>query len=710
MSERFDPSLRDMLVILWQRRGIASMAFVIVLIGLLTLFANWQGNYRSVAEIGFSQESSVGKSSSPESWLGDRHAVTAQEIETAIAEIKGQETLLATLSVLRGEGVKLGNASEDGSLFKQLGILNPGQDDIAPDDHAEADRLNDLRRGLEASRVGNAAVIEVSFRAKHPEIAQQALLAIVETYLWQREDRQKSAVRRQLAEAVSQFDAAQTELAALESDLAVLQNSAGILDADESARMLDRIYALDEQAEKLGQEVVGLRLARDSRNNAATLDDLLAIPDIAGHPVVRQVSAQLDAKKQEFVSLDQRYGPKHPIMQGKQREIEDLHSELGDAAGKVASQMDVELAGAEEKLRLITDQRDQWEERMAVRNKSVQGQAALSRSVALARANVQEIGQQVQSLRREMAAFHGDAAILHAPTLPAATEFPAKRDLALLAIMMALFAAVVAALLRHYFDQRIDDAFDPQTIVGIPLFARVPDQSVVRNATTAHEEATGHLAVLMRIMSQGRDGETQSNPNGQVIALGSAASGDGKSHIALALAEKLSGLGASVIVLDADLHDPAPPKRTDHDSKNDADLTDVMSGLVDPDDVISGPEHEEGYQYLGARMPVPGNIATGMIDGQLPRLIKRLRARFDHVIVDTPPILSVADGVIALGLADVRLFTLRCGHSKRRDITHALSQLRAAGIVPDGVVLNSAQARPAYGKVEPAMATKGQLT
>lgn len=295
------------------------------------------------------------------------------------------------------------------------------------------------------------------------------MLAIVETYLWQREDRQKSAVRRQLAEAVSQFDAAQTELAALESDLAVLQSSAGILDADESARMLDRIYALDEQAEKLGQEVVDLRLARDSRNNAATLDDLLAIPDIAGHPVVRQVSAQLDAKKQEFVSLDQRYGPKHPIMQGKQREIEDLRSELGDAAGKVASQMDVELAGAEEKLRLITDQRDQWEERMAVRNKSVQGQAALSRSVALARANVQEIGQQVQSLRREMAAFHGDAAILHAPTLPAATEFPAKRDLALLAIMMALFAAVVAALLRHYFDQRIDDAFDPQAIVGIPL-------------------------------------------------------------------------------------------------------------------------------------------------------------------------------------------------------------------------------------------------
>ncbi|MBO6803550.1 MAG: hypothetical protein JJ893_09820, partial [Thalassospira sp.] len=114
-----------------------------------------------------------------------------------------------------------------------------------------------------------------------------------------------------------------------------------------------------------------------------------------------------------------------------------------------------------------------------------------------------------------------------------------------------------------------------------------------------------------------------------------------------------------------------------------------------------------GYRYLGARMPVPGNIATGMIDGQLPSLIKHLRTRFDHVIIDTPPILSVADGVIALGLADVRLFALRCGHSKRRDITQALSQLRAANIVPEGIVLNGAKPRVAYGKPQTALATEG---
>jgi len=688
-QERFDPSLRDLLSILWQRRGIVALTFVVVLIALLSGIANWQGDYRSVTEIGLSANVEIAERQMPAAFNSDRRIVTAQEIETAIAEIKGQEILSTALSVLRGEGVSLTDT--------------PISSDI------ETDGISHLRNALEAARVGNAAVIEVAFTASHPETAQKALMAVVESYLWQREDRQKAAIRRQLAEAEAQFKSAQTELDGLEGDLASLQNSAGILDPDENARMLDRIYALDEQAEKLGQEVVSLRLARQSRNEAANLDDLLAIDDVASHPMVRQISAQFEMTKQEFVRLDQRYGPKHPTMQGKQQELDDLHNQLAAVASNIADQMDITLAGAEEKLRLITAQRDRWQERMALRNTSVQGQAALVRSVAMARANVQELGQQVQALRREMVAFQVDAAILRAPTLPTATEFPAKRDLAVLAIMIALFAAVVAAMLRHYFDQSIDDDFDPQAALGIPLFARIPESSRVNKiaCTAAHDEAAGHLAVLMRIMVQGGDAEDKSDKDGQVIAVGSALSGDGKSHIVHALAEKLAGLGASVMVIDADLHDPAPPPQTRYDGEMTADLTDVMSGLVDLDGALSGTENGDVYRYLGARMSVPGNIATGMIDGQLPDLIKHLRTRFDHVIVDTPPILSVADGVIALGLADVRLFALRCGHSKRRDITQALLQLRAANIVPEGIVLNGAKPRAAYGKPQAAMATEG---
>lgn len=695
-SDRFDPSLRDLVLIMWQRRGVVCLVFVAVMTVLLGLISNWKQDYRAVAEIGligdvpFSERAITGGLENP------RTGFTAQQIETVIAEIRGQETLATALSVLRGEDVTLVMAPQNGGILAHImsQVMNPANRQSVQSD--EVEMLNRLRGAIDAERVGNAAVVELGFTANDPVTAQKALAAITESYVWQREDRQKQTVRTELAEVSRQFEEAKSELAKLETDLALWQQQAGLLDEGEGKLMLGRIYALDEQAEALSQDVAGFRVASGLRSNAHDLDTLLTISDVASHPVVRQLSLQFDRKKQELIALDQRYGPKHPIMQGKVQELEDTRSELSFAVDNVVDQLALELASAEEKLRLITGQRDQWQNRLAARNARLQGQAALLRTVALARDDVQELGQRVQSLRRDMAGFRGDVEILRAPTTPSIAEFPNNRDLAMLAVMIALFAAISAVLLRHYFDQTIHDDFDAEGQFGIPLYARIPEG---RGADKVPDEAFGHLAVLMRIL--GQKSEASAPKNGQVIAVGSASTGDGKTHIARALAAKLSALGANVILLDADLHDPAGfGGQGAH-----GDLTTILAGDCTFDQAICV---VDGAHYLGARMAMPGEIATGLIESKLEGIVAELRTRFDYIIIDTPPVLAVADGVLAARLADVTLFAARCGHSNRRDITHALDQLRTAGVVPDGVVLNCARPRLTYGKATSAQTATEQ--
>lgn len=685
-SDRFDPSLRELVLIMWQRRGVACLVFVAVMTVLLGLVSNWKQDYRAVAEIGligdvpFSERAITGGLENP------RTGFTAQQIETVIAEIRGQETLATALSVLRGEDVTLVMAPERGGILAHImsQVMTPANRQPVQSD--EMATLNRLRWAIDAERVGNAAVVELGFTANDPVIAQKALAAITESYVWQREDRQKQTVRTELSEASRQFEAAKSELGKLETDFALWQQQAGVLDEGEGKLMLGRIYALDEQAEALSQDVAGLRVAAELRSDADDLDTLLTLADVASHPVIRQLSLQFDRKKQELIALDQRYGPKHPIMQGKVQELEDTRSELSFAVDNVVDQLALELASAEEKLRLITGQRDQWQSRLAARNAHLQGQAALLRTVALARDDVQELGQRVQSLRRDMAGFSGDIEILRAPTTPSIAEFPNKHDLTMLAVMIALFAAISAVLLRHYFDQTIHDDFDAESQLGIPVYARIPDD---RGADKVLDEAFGHLAVLMRILAQ--KSAVSAPEKGQVIAVGSASTGDGKTHIARALATKLSALGASVILFDADLHDPAEfGGQGAH-----GDLTTLLAGDCALDQAICV---VDGLHYLGAQMAMPGQIATGLIENKLEGIVAEIRTRFDHIIIDTPPVLAVADGVLAVRLADVTLFTARCSHSNRRDITHALDQLRTAGVVPDGVVLNSARPHLAYGK------------
>ncbi|WP_417845826.1 GumC family protein [Thalassospira povalilytica] len=693
--EQFDPSLRELVAILWRRRGVAILAFVIVLVALVGVIANWQPGYRATAEVGLIPVVTASGDRASDGAGPRAGELTAQQIETVIAEMRSEETLATALAVLRGAGIG----------FDPGGVENSLANDPAPQiGTPETGAINWLRARFGAERIGHSAVIEASFVTTDATVSQAALQAIVESYVWQREDRQKHVIRSRLEDADSQLATARGDLFAREGDLLAWQQQAGMLDQEEGALMLERIYALDEQAEKIGQEVATLELAARRRAMANGLDDLLAIPDIAGHPMVAQLSQRYETERQEFDRLDQRYGPKHPVMQGRQKVLDDLYAQLVDAAMTVSGQMGDALASARERLRLITGQRDLWQSRLNDRHARTQGQGQLQRAVALARDNVDQLSRHVQTLHRELASFRGDLEILQSPTLPVSAEFPAKRDLMALAIMVALFAAVIAALLRHYFDQTIADDFEPQDVLGVPLYARIPARNMTDGrglATDAGgDEAIGHLAVLMRIVDQNRK-PPPTGSTAQIIAIGSAQTGEGKSHIAHALASRFAGLGHKTLLIDGDLHDPTGGENS---NRVFADLVALLSGETDVTgfkDTAAKADGQTGqYWHLGARMAVPGSIATGLTERHLGPLVDQLRDQFDYIILDTPPILSVADGLVAMGLADVRLFVLRHGSSKKRDAKDALDRLATAGIVASGIVLNGGPARPAYGRAD----------
>lgn len=716
--EQFDPSLRDLVIILWQRRGIALLAFAVSLVAFSMLIGVWRPDFRAVAEIGLSGAGISARAFNTrtlDAFDSAEHVapLAAQQIETVIAELKAEETLITALSVLRGEGIVL--VPDDSpqtpwqkllrAAFGEAGTSRAMQADTGPQMQMQnqMQAMNRIRSGLEARRVGNAAVIKVGFVSEDPELGRAVLQAVIESYIWAREDRQKKVLRAGLSEATRQYEAARQQLEEREAILARWQQDAGVLDVEESTMMLDRIYALDEQLGQIERELATARLAARRREAAGDLDDILSIPEVAAHPVVEQLVEQLERKRQTFVDLDQRYGPKHPVMKGKKREITEMRAQLAMIANKVADQLVYrqEELGAE--LRLVTARRDEWQQRLAERHTRMQGQAGLVRSVELARQETRDLGQRVASIRRELAAYSGDIEILLPPVAPTRPEFPTHRDLALIATLMSLFLAVVVALLRHYFDQTIHADFDPETGLGIHLYARLPQVAPSGDndpSGRASKEAIGHLAVLMRILAQEKNHGEKAEGGGQVIVIGSAVTGEGKSHIAHGLARSLAEMGGPVLLLDADLHDPAIPEGARESS---GELTRMLSGekAAEPPPG-AGDGAKGGYDYLGPQMAVPGHIATALIENGLAEVLAGLRRTYTHIIVDTPPILSVADGILAMGLGDVRLFAVRAGQSRRRDIADALDQLRAAGIVPDGVVLNSAKPRALYGRAETA--------
>ena len=189
-----DLTLIDLFAVLWQRRGIVMLVFVAVLMVAAALIPRLMPTYRSVAEIAFV----IDREDTPIDGGG-----VAQHLETAMAELRGNEVLAIALSVLRGEGVQIVPAI-DGSEGNEAG-----------DNRV----LGALRSRIEVVRIGNASVIEVSVTDHDAAQSQKILNAVIDSYLWQRESARKQGLRARLMETSEQLLAANAKLAQAETDL-----------------------------------------------------------------------------------------------------------------------------------------------------------------------------------------------------------------------------------------------------------------------------------------------------------------------------------------------------------------------------------------------------------------------------------------------------------------------------------------------------------
>ena len=269
---RFDPSLGELVTILWQRRGVVLISFVGILVMAVLAISQWSERYLAVAEVGISHPVGHGQGLAGE--IGGARdggvTISAQEIETLIAQMKSQDVLSAAAAVLRGDG-------------------------FWADPISQEEAIDRIRAGLEAKRIGNAAVIEVTYQSPSAKQSAQVLQAVLESHVWWREERQKQSLRQQVQEVSSQYETAQRILSDRENSLMAWQRAAGVLDTEEGTLMLERIYALDAEAEDIGRELAVARVALKNVREGQTLADLLALPEVASNPIVSKLAERFDA-------------------------------------------------------------------------------------------------------------------------------------------------------------------------------------------------------------------------------------------------------------------------------------------------------------------------------------------------------------------------------------------------------------------------------
>ncbi len=261
---------------------------------------------------------------------------------------------------------------------------------------------------------------------------------------------------------------------------------------------------------------------------------------------------------------------------------------------------------------------------------------------------------------------------------------PSLKKYLALGLFGGALIGVVIALLRELLDVTVRGVETATALVNAPVIGIVDHDNAAKKeplivgevAKTPRAEAFRQLRTNLRYIDSAKQAD--------VLVVTSSLPEEGKSTVASDLALTLVESGSRTLLLDADLRRPSL-----------ADIFGLEQGIGLTNVLVGQIAVDEAIQSWGSKGPdvlasggVPPNPTELLGGDKMQRLMADLRSRYDKIIIDAPPLLPVADAVVASELADGVLFVIRHGKTSRATVVDAARTLHSVEARIVGTVLN----------------------
>jgi capsular exopolysaccharide synthesis family protein len=272
--------------------------------------------------------------------------------------------------------------------------------------------------------------------------------------------------------------------------------------------------------------------------------------------------------------------------------------------------------------------------------------------------------------------------VIHPAEVPTSPVKPSKILNIGLGIVIGLLLGVGIVILRDVLDNTVKGPEDFEEF-DIPVLGLVPfDKGAVAHPIAFRQDPHGARSEAYRqLRSNMQFVNVDAAP--KVIAITSALPGEGKTTTAINLAAALAEAGYKVCLIEADLRRPTLAAALG--LVPDVGFTTALIGKVEAIDVLQNAGRNLSVLTCG---PVPPNPSELLITDHARKVIEQVAATADYTIIDTAPLLPVADGGDVAALADATLLVSHSGKSTHEQVARSLERLQQVGERPVGTVLN----------------------
>lgn len=604
------------------------------------------------------------------------------EITACTLELTGADAF--RLSTPQGELLaagRSGEALEQGELRLQL-ELSGGRSG----DRLRLERLplhevaGGLMGGIRAAEMGKGTnILRLSYQDTDPARARDIANALAQAYQGQSVSSKTREAGKTVDFINQQLSGLKSTLDQTEQDLQEYKVQSGLVTlGPEGGSLIQKMVSLEQQKADLGLRRKRLEYAVDEVRRALRQGHSYNPTVIDSIPLSREAAARLAELEAERKSLLADYTDAHPAVLGIRQQIRKAQEALLSAYQ--AGLKDLQLAEAD----LVTTLADFEQQLEGI----PQAELELAKRTRVNKVNAELytfLLQKQQEARIAQASTLSGVEIIDPAFTPKKPVKPNKQKNLLLGLVLGLMLGVGAAFFLDYLDDTVKDADEVRQQLGLPVLGIVP--RIAADSKEPGAMLISRLAPKSAPVEAFRALRTglhfaAARERRKILMVTSSLPNEGKTTISANMAVVLAQTGARVLLLGCDLRNPG--------------LYDMFGTAHAPglSDLLTGGARNYVHRLPGTTLDlinagtISPNPAELLGSERMKKFLAFVRERYDHVVIDAPPVLPVTDAQILAQLVDDVMIVVEPCRVPRKAARRMVETLRAVEANIIGVALN----------------------
>jgi capsular exopolysaccharide synthesis family protein len=590
-------------------------------------------------------------------------------------------------------------------LLAKLGIGRPPPRVARATEAGVAEAVGAVQNGLKVERVGMTYIINVSFTSPNKEKAAKIANTFGDLYITDQLEAKYNAARVVTDWLSSRLSNLRQEVELADAQVEQYKIANNLMSSQGATMAEQEVSALNQQiaaaradrAEKLAR----LQAAQAQIQRGGGGADVGAA---LGSATIGNLRAKEADATRQLAELNARYGPQHPEVLRVQGQITDIRSQIDQEIRRIMSSLEADVQVANQRAASLEGSQGSARGTLASNSRAQVGLLELQRKADASRAVYETFLNRSKETSAQEGIQQPDARVISYSPIPTQPSYPNRKLAFTFGLAIALLCGLAAVVAAELLDTGVATAPDVETRLGLPHIASLPklgptelrgpgspQDFLVDNPFSVFAESFRNLRAFLLLNT-----EVDDTPSPRLIAVCSALPHEGKTITSLCLMRTISMSGASVVLVDADLRRRALSKLVKPPTIG---LIEVINKPALLDRALVRDERTDAMILpVVGDTPVSGDLFSSE---KFDTLLALLRERFDFVLIDTPPVLALAEARLIATKVDRTVFLVRWRQTAAKAAETAISTLVKSGAHVAGVCLTLVdmrrQAAEGYG-------------